>query len=234
MSTRLLPLALLLSLPCSAETALAKPKKTSLCALVKDPHRFADVTVQLRAQVSRAGEAIVLSDGHCLARVLLDWPEHRPEVAQSAYVGKSGPTKWSDHPSPASVVENDAHADLLAYLDLDRPQFRDSSDPGHQIFATLTGRFETAGTRVLKYRSGETATLDQAGFGPNRQFALRLVLNSVADVIATTPISTLSAADRGRRRPTSSSAATQTAPAKVPGIRLPSGGGRRGPVLRFP
>jgi hypothetical protein len=164
---------------CPGQTA------TTVCEIVQAPETFSGKIVTLNGRVLIAFEDFELSvagcDGKKIDGVWLEYgrgPKKQPTIWCCGDLVPRG---------PLALVENDSFRRFNHYLTAQRRAkgCYEGQYYAYNVTATLTGRFDSAATQACPSGKGVCCT---GGFGHFGSFCGRLVIESVADVVAT-PIS---------------------------------------------
>lgn len=189
--------------PPSRATDPAEPIPTTLCAIVKTPEQFNGKKVSVSATAITNFEASILNDKTCGsdASVWFSYGDdrHTPSAAtEHALIRSLADIKYPEslqwrpiEVPPLITVKADSEFKRLdSYLSKQfKPKGRNLciSCPLYSVTATFTGRLDYADHRLRAYRNKEGKVIGAGGngFGYLGAWDVRLVMETVSDVVAT-------------------------------------------------
>ena len=159
----------------------ADPVATGVCDLIREPERFNGMIVSVRGRILIAFEEFRLDSGACEKGSDRDvWLEYGRGPKRQPTIWCCGDTIPRD---PLQVKLNKDFELFNHYLS-DQFQTRDCLGgvcSAYDVTATITGRFDT---RATKCAEGRTVCPIGGAFGHMGLSCSRLVIRSVADVVA--------------------------------------------------
>jgi hypothetical protein len=158
------------------------PVKTTVCEVAANPERFSGNLVSLRDRIAIAFEQFELSAGDCSARKIdAVWLEYGRGP-------KRQPTTWCcgdmTPRDPLELVQDKAFRKFHHYLTAETGArgCHQGECYSYHVTATLIGRFNAVATEP--FPNGKTWCCPSGGYGHFGASCARLVIQSVADVVA--------------------------------------------------
>jgi hypothetical protein len=200
---RISVLALLCPVFSMSVLAADDPISITLCQIVRNPEQFDGKMVRVRATVVTGFEASILNDNTCGsdASVWFSYGDdrHTPSAAtEYALISSLPDIKYPEslHWRPVEVrplITVKADSEFKRFDSYLSKQFKPKgrnlciSCPLYSVTATFTGRLDFADHRLRAFRNrdGKVIGAGGNGFGHLGAWDVRLVMESVSDVLAT-------------------------------------------------